>query len=279
MEKLKVLCLLIILLFNLKVVGQSTLNPNVGDTIVLKSYCKVIKKGKLLNEVTTTVEKNPIPEKFLETLEPNVKFIINSIGKEEVDLVAVDYKKLSSKTLKALQDAKPGIFEKSEWYNGKIYTISREEFDKSARAKAKAEERVNVGLLTLPFKARPQDEFSYDTEFNLNTTLSFKLTNLWGAGVNAQVGAGIGSVSLNNVNAAGLAEDEAQDVAVLTFLGGLMIQYNKVQAGLYIGVDQINNQAKYNWESNGNIWFGFGIGFNVFKISVGEKANNEQRKL
>ena len=89
--------------------------------------------------------------------------------------------------------------------------------------------------------------------------------------MNLQIGAGIGSVNLNSSNASGITDGKAQDVATLNFFSGLMLEYKKVQAGIYVGVDQINNQSEYQWNSNGNLWFGFGIGFNVFKISLGEK--------
>ncbi|MGB5943296.1 MAG: hypothetical protein WBG71_10470 [Leeuwenhoekiella sp.] len=46
-----------------------------------------------------------------------------------------------------------------------------------------------------------------------------------------------------------------------------MLEYKKVQVGLYMGWDHINNQANYNWEHQGNVWFGAGLGFDVFEIS------------
>lgn len=253
--------------------SQEKLNPKVGDTIILKSYCKVIKAGSFLN-TGTKFEKNE--NAFLENLEPNVKFIINGINDLEVNLVALDYRPLSPKQFEDIQKRKPGAFEKSLYYNGKIYTISRAQFNDSAVRVPKEESILNIGLLTLPFKGRPQGDFSFDTEFNLNTTLSvrfheFKKTKTYW---NLQLGAGIGTVSLNSSNSAGIGEKESQDVALLSLSTGIMLQYRKVQTGIYIGVDHINNQKKYQWESNGNIWFGFGIGFNVFKISLGEDDKN-----
>lgn len=268
-----ILILFTILILPSNCLAQDKLNPKVGDTIILKSYCKVLSSGSFLNTGTKTAAND---NKFLESLEPNVKFIINGIDASTVDLVALDYQPLSTSGLAKLQKRKPGTFEKSLYYNGKIYTISRAEFNDSAARKPKDDTILNIGLLTLPFKARPQDNFSFDTEFNINTTLSIrfyefrKTKTYW----NWQLGAGIGTVGLNASNAAGITGEESQDVALLSLSTGIMLQYRKVQAGIYIGVDQINNQNKYQWQSNGNMWFGFGIGFNVFKISLGEDDKN-----
>ncbi|MFI8605163.1 hypothetical protein ACIGCP_11915 [Cellulophaga baltica] len=216
---------------------------NEGEIIKLKTYCKVIKFENIIGENQDTT-------KFLE---PYIKFIVNKIDNDKVALKALDF-------------SKP---EKAKIYNNKIYYISKTEFDKSAIVE-EPKEKLTVGILTLPFKARPQDEFSFDTEFNLNTTLNWNFHKVYDAILNLQIGAGIGSVNLNESNASGITSLKAQDVATLNLFSGLMIEYKGVQAGLYIGVDQINNQSQYKWQHNGNIWFGFGIGFNVFKISLGK---------
>lgn len=59
---------------------------------------------------------------------------------------------------------------------------------------------------------------------------------------------------------------------------GIMLQYKKVQAGLYLGADQINNQSKNNWESNGKVWLAFGMGFQIFQFDIaGEKAEKQNK--
>ena len=52
-----------------------------------------------------------------------------------------------------------------------------------------------------------------------------------------------------------------------------MVEFNKIQVGLYAGVDHINNQKNYDWQSHGNIWLGFGLGYNLFKLSSSEPKN------
>jgi len=227
-----------------------------GDLITLKAYCKVL-------SVENIRGNDSITNNFLE---PYIKFLVNNISADTIALKALNFD----------DGEKASIYsqDKAKIYNNKIYYISKSEFDKSATIIEK-KERLSVGLLTLPFKARPQDDFSFDTEFNLSTTLNWNARSIYDAHINLQIGAGIGSVNLNASNAAGITDLKAQDVACLNLFSGVMIEYKKVQAGLYIGVDQINNQSQYRWNHNGKIWFGFGIGFNVFSISLGkEKENN-----
>jgi hypothetical protein len=253
--------------------AQDRLNPKVGDTIVLKSYCKVQNTGSFLNNGTKTLANQ---NTFLQYLEPNVKYMINSINDQTVDLVALDYQPLSAKKLQEKQKTKPEAFDKSLYYNGKIYTVLHSEFNDSAVRKPKEDTILSIGLLTLPFKARPQNDFSFDTEFNINTTLNVRIYEFKKikTSLNWQFGTGIGTVSLNSSNAKGITAENSQDVALLSLSSGLMLQYRKIQTGIYLGVDHINNQQHYQWQSNGKIWFGFGIGFNVFKISLGEDNKN-----
>lgn len=242
MKKLKNYVIIIVLISNY------CYSQKDGDIIKLKTYNKVLKHENVAGTDSDTDTVN--------FLEPNILFRINKIRNDTVQLIALKFTKDSLK---------------EKLYNNKIYYIGKYDFEKSYTEYI-PDERLSVGLLTLPFKARPQDDFSFDTEFNLSTTLNVMLKKIYNSTkINAQIGAGIGSVNLNSSNAEGISDGKAQDVAVLNFFGGLMLEYKKVQVGVYLGVDQINNQSEYKWQHNGNIWFGFGIGFNVFKISLGEK--------
>ncbi|WP_405296824.1 hypothetical protein [Algibacter sp. Ld11] len=216
-----------------------------GDIIKLTTYNKVLKFENIIGTNKDTVR----------FLAPNILFRVNKVLNDSIQLKALNFTNNE---------------EKKKLYNDKIYYIDKNDFERSYEEYV-PEDKLSVGLLTLPFKARPQDDFSFDTEFNLSTTLNYNFHKIYNAKLNAQIGAGIGSVNLNSSNASGITDDKAQDVATLNFFGGLMLEYKKVQAGIYVGVDQINNQSEYKWNSNGNLWFGFGIGFNVFKISLGEE--------
>ena len=243
-------------------------NFKVGDLIKLNNSVPV-KDG-----VVSIYSDDSNSEKTLKFLESGVKFRVIEITDAEVKLMALPFKGKSDQQKVKFLEANPDKKIKSEYYNNKVYTISLKNFNAFAQP-FEFEDRISVGLLTLPFRARPQDEFSFDTEFNLSTSVNFRLGSLKGASFNGQFGAGISSVGLNTENALGIDTGESQDVATLTLFSGLMLQYKKVQIGIYAGVDQINNQSNYQWKSNGNLWLGFGIGFNVFTVSVSTPKNNQ----
>jgi len=203
-------------------------------------------------------------------LDPGVKFYIVAINDKTVKLIAADFKTVSDERKARLQANAIPI--QSEYYNGKFYTITLENLIAFAE-KVEPKDKISIGLLTLPFKARLQEEFAFDTEFNLNSTLNIRLGEVAGMSFHYQFGAGVGSVNLNTGNANGLTETQAQDVSILTFFNGFMVEFNKIQVGLYAGVDHINNQKNYDWQSHGNIWLGFGLGYNLFKLSSSEPKN------
>lgn len=57
-----------------------------------------------------------------------------------------------------------------------------------------------------------------------------------------------------------------------------MLQYKKVQTGIYLGTDFINNQTHYQWQYQGKSWFALGIGYQLFGVGIGtdEKASKNK---
>ncbi|WP_417445304.1 hypothetical protein [Joostella sp.] len=262
MKKLKIYFPILTLFISSFVFAQDK-----GDIITLDVPTAKSNVQSLISGQTTTNDAD-----FLET---GIKYKVISKSDNTVQLQALNFDKLTAKE-KTDYQTKYGVAKKdlSEIYNNKIYTISRSDFDANAN-KFEPKERLSIGLLTLPFKARPQGDFSFDTEFNLNSTLNWSFAYTNNVSINLQVGAGIGTVGLNTSNSSGLSDNEAQDVSTITFMSGLMLQYKKVQAGIYIGVDNINNQSNYQWESNGNMWFGFGIGYDLFNLTLASESNKQ----
>lgn len=250
------------------------LNPlnaqDVGDLVRLRVQVPV-------DSVKSIISGKDVGKTF-EVIGGSTRFMVISKTDKEVQLQAPNYKKFSKEYQENYKADNDGEERKdfSEYYNEKIYTISKSDFDLSAE-KVEEKKRISVGLLTLPFKARPQDDFSFDTEFNINTTMNIALHYFGDYALNFQFGAGIGSVGLNTSNASGLMENQDQDVSTLTFLSGLMLSHKSLQIGLYAGVDHINNQANYNWDSNGNIWLAFGIGYDLFDVATANTVNKQKK--
>lgn len=155
-------------------------------------------------------------------------------------------------------------------YNDKLFSISSSEY-KEATADYTFPDRLNFGIISLPFKFRPQEDLSFSNEFNLNFTVGFLPISLYDTTkFYLQAGFGPGTVDLNSSNSS-LEKDKSQSAGTLTAFSGIMVQYKEIQVGLYTGTDWINNNKNYDWDSQGNIWFSVGIGYKILTLSKNEK--------
>ncbi|WP_164111682.1 MULTISPECIES: hypothetical protein [Sphingobacterium] len=206
-------------------------------------------------------------------LDDGIKYKIVNINGDDLMVKVYPLFNVPNKKFKGVSNA--------TYYNNKLFSIKKAEYLAKAEEIVKAEipERISIGILTLPFKFRPQDEKTFEAQFNLNSTLNILLGSP-GPSHNGflQIGAGLGSVDLNSNNSLGIQANENINAATLTMFGGFMLQYKKVQAGIYAGVDYINNQKHYQWQSNGKMWIGFGIGYQVFNVGLGESKKDSQKK-
>ncbi|WP_299122995.1 hypothetical protein [uncultured Winogradskyella sp.] len=253
----------------------SILNAQESGEIIKLTADVPVDSGATIIGVTTNIDTANNNRIYLEA---GYKYKIIRITSNIVELRAINFDDTSNWFSSDSSDAENQ--KKISEYNGKIYTISRVNFDRFYEGLdlTKKNDRISIGILSLPFKARPDDNLGFDTEFNFNSTVSFKLGSFLGTSFNIQLGAGIGTVGLNESNTSYTGEGtiQPQDVSTLTILTGLMLQYERVQVGLYLGWDHINNQSVFNWQSNGDKWIGFGVGFSVFKVNLGkrEEQNN-----
>lgn len=255
----------ILLLFLLGWVGLMPAQEfKIGQVIIFNSYVhhsltndykKLVKDGAIFD----TINFNPI------FLEPDIKFKIASKDDKYYSVVALTFNKI--KNIKKVSD-------KNLYYNNKIFKVDKEEFLMKASGAPDLPDRLNIGVLALPFKYRPQGNKSFDSDFNLNSTLACRFFSLGGGHLYGQIGAGIGGVELNQVNSKGITDDGTIKANALSMLMGLMIQYKKVQAGIYLGTDFINNQTYYQWQYQGTPWIAFGVGYQLFNVSLGTEAKN-----
>lgn len=262
-----ILTTIVAILYSGMVWGQEDVLPKIGDIVKLKTYTshsqtQSLKKALSNPNLTKdTVNLEPV------YLDPNVKFKI-------MEVTPTSYKIVAWPPFKPLKNNKKG---NSYYYNYKVFEVPKDEFLSKAAIPEDEPDRFSIGILTLPFKFRPQDEKTFEAQFNLSSTLNVRIDKFMGTDFYIQVGAGLGSVELNSNNSLGIGADENINAATLTMFSGLMLQYKKVQAGIYVGVDHINNQNHYQWKNNGNMWFGFGVGYQLFNVGLGQdkKAQNE----
>jgi hypothetical protein len=247
--------LLIIICCSLSLNAQT---EKVGQLFNLKANTNAVFIQKMLG-----ISNNEIKTNDTIMVEQNVMFVVQSITPTSVFFYAKDFSELSNSDSKYKTNK-----DKSFYYNDLLFSMKIEDYKVNA-VDASFPDNIVLGLITLPYKLRPQNNTSFDSEFNLNASLGvlvfgkfFGNTKLY-----IQAGSGLGSVSLNTSNAPGLNADQAQNVSCFTAFSGLMVQYKDVQAGFYFGGDWIKNNSKYNWESQGKSWISLGIGFKVFTLA------------
>ena len=127
-----------------------------------------------------------------------------------------------------------------------------------------------VGILTFPFKYRPQDG-AFDQTFSLSATGGVKL-NPWQTGEHTfsiLVGCGSSSVNLNQFNTdakSGITSD-TQRPAITGSLS-LLYQWENLQVGMSLGKDAIFTNKMDYWKDQGKTWLSFGIGLSLFTSST-----------
>lgn len=231
-----------------------------GDVI------RLITKIKVQKNVSSYDGKNQeFPEYLGEYL-----FKISNIGDDNIDLVPLHFPPENKDSLKVSKDKSISL---SDLYNNKIFTVKKSDLLGSYTVQESID-KVTVGILSLPFKLRPQDNYAYEDKLNLNSTIHFHAFSYGNSRFGVQVGAGIGSVSINEDNAFGEIDSSLTSVPNLSIMSGLMYSYKFVQCGLYFGFDFINDQDKINWKHNGNLWIGLGIGFKIFSVSASSDEEN-----
>jgi len=164
----------------------------------------------------------------------------------------------------------------ADLYNNKTFEIDKNSLENSTDFPSAKKDPITIGILSLPFKYRPGANEVFSLEFNINTSIAVLIKSLYSFDIYVQGGVGIGSVGLNTTNSKGIEAGNEINASVLTGLMGAMIQYKKVQAGIYIGVDFLNNQNLYGWESNKHAWYSIGIGYELFSVSISDKKSKNK---
>lgn len=232
------------------------------DIIKLTVPVKIAEEGgtPLIKNLPTadTTAKTP-------TYLDSYKYKVVNIGDTTVELIAIPFNVKS---------------DYAKIYNNKIFTIAKDDYTRYHEVvKNQNEAIISIGLLTLPIKMRPQKKFSFDSEFNFNSTLNIRFIPIHDDfSFNWQLGAGLGTVGLNTDNASGIEDGKSTDVSTATVLTGFMFQYRNVQFGIYSGFDWINNQENYQWDSHGKPWVSLGIGLNIFKLNIDNDKQTQDAK-
>jgi hypothetical protein len=106
---------------------------------------------------------------------------------------------------------------------------------------------VNLGLM-----------FGYRFSPNPKKDLSF----------NALLGFGISSIPVDSLSTQGVIKSKGNQAALSPSLGGV-VQLNKFQFGVTVGLDLMAGEAGRSWVYKRRPWIGIGIGYSLFRLSGG----------
>jgi hypothetical protein len=121
-----------------------------------------------------------------------------------------------------------------------------------------------VGASVLPFKLRPQTgEFTKDLTLSGMGGVKIRPWRKESFSVGALLGVGITSVSLDSLNTEGRVL-EPSDRSAITLSTGLVVQWERLQVGLFMGWDHLNKSDRKLWVHQGAHWLALGIGVSIF---------------
>ena len=131
-----------------------------------------------------------------------------------------------------------------------------------------------VGASVLPFKLRPETgEFTKDLTLSGMGGFRIRPRRKDSFSVGALLGVGITSVSLDSLNTEGRVL-EPSDRSAITLSTGLVVQWERLQVGLFMGWDHLNKSDRRLWVHQGAHWLALGIGVSIF--SEDKEVTNEQ---
>jgi hypothetical protein len=133
---------------------------------------------------------------------------------------------------------------------------------------------LGFGILNYPFKFRPQKHMQdFSGSFNVGAAVAYTLRHdslsKWSQSIVG--GFGISSITLDKASVSNNAGslDSTNGLTALTLSIGYMLDYNKIQIGVFMGVDRISNlnNSNFGWKFQGNPWFSIGLGYSIFSTN------------
>jgi len=125
-----------------------------------------------------------------------------------------------------------------------------------------------IGTAAVPFKLR-SNPFQFSSDVTLGTVAGVKVRmnpytdeNFY----NFLLGFGLSNVNLDSISTNGTITQNSivQNTASFTLSAGSVVEFSKVQVGIFIGWDLINNSDKIQWSYHGKPWISIGLGYSLF---------------
>lgn len=139
-----------------------------------------------------------------------------------------------------------------------------------------------AGVINFPFKYRPQkgnSDFSGSFNFGAGIGYTFK-HKIYSPYTHSIIsGYSISNIVLDASNVKKNQDklETTNNFTAFSFSLGYLIQYQSVQAGIFIGWDRISkiNHLEFDWQYQGKTWISVGFGLAIFS-SQKEKSNEKQ---
>lgn len=143
---------------------------------------------------------------------------------------------------------------------------------------------ITGGVALLPLKFRPKVkvngekfgfDFSKDIQLGLSGGLKQRISHYNPYFINALFNIGISSVTMDKFNTMNTLDNNI-DIAALTFSYGLVLDFTRIQLGIFAGRDFVSDRNRNNWIYHGKTWFSVGFGYSIFSVStksIGASSN------
>jgi len=166
----------------------------------------------------------------------------------------------------------------------KYFIVSKKDIEK--HSSYRIAHSLNLAVMTFPFKARFNNQKLEDFtgSVNFGTAIGYKLNhrndNPWNLSI-------LGGFSISNINLDSVSVSNnhnllsvTNDFTALSLSFGLMVQYNRIQIGVFTGVDHLKriNQSTFDWDYNGKPWYSIGIGYSIFTNEKEKKGKKNEKQ-
>ncbi len=168
----------------------------------------------------------------------------------------------------------------------KYFLVSEDDLTKNAIKNGTIGASMEFGLLNLPFRFRPQIERQdFSGTFNLSGAIGLKIKHKeWRKYTLSIVGSyGISNVTLDSASVSSNHEflTATNSFTALSLAIGGLIEFENVQAGIFLGMDRINrqNQQTFGWRYQGNPWLSIGFGYSIFSVEKEPRQETTDKKV
>lgn len=261
---MKHLILTLTIIFTTQLLAQNKEAPKIGDYVTFSFPIQNSSENKN-DDCNSTNTELIINESDVCYFDKNIIFqvIDYDVSKSKYKLLALPFKE---KNKSGFGENSTNKIDKAKAYNNIVY--SADSIDVlHAYKNHEFRKKLHIGFLSLPFKIRYKDDWSFETEIKIGAALSYRL---WSSNFFVQFGYQIGKTTLTSENS-NLLENNSVSAATLSLVPGIIYEYNNIQIGIYKGLDYINNQSKYDWKYHKEPWLSIGFGYNIFELLKNEK--------